>query len=613
MNSSLNRLPKDYLSTIQLEAVKDIYNVLLDYINNFLNYANNNVLLAYPGHGKTTALALLANQILHDKLKYNGFLFVVKEISHMKALNKILPLEENKVLYVSHENLSEVREKIKQSQIVIITHARFKEIAIEHFRKENINLFTTWRGKRRKVIVDEMPEMIDSFIYQVTDDCQWINEWLDANGKVYNNEDRVKIRNFIIKLLKQKISNENGPTTGKPILSEITELEEKQLLINFLRKTEKNIYEIIDFESRNKLRWFIRLCREENVGYMDQEDSLSKRNKNEKKIICSKKINYEKLQCPILIMDGTAFATPTHYQDYNIIPLDNRTNDERLIITHHHINTSYYARSSSDKTYQVIIRELEKLRGNNQNPFLLSFKKDYEYYSKHNIIDSESSIYKEINILTTSSKNYLSKYTELYLGALPLRPPYYYKAAAIAMFEKDEELLNLKMNHDHSVKQWFSDERIEKIYRELVLRELIQIIYRSNIRNLNEPKTKKVNIYIATKQVHFLYELKRLFEQCGMDKVTFHFDSKTVIDSDKVKEKAIMYANELVEIIKKENIILPQPVGKITNSTAIKNFMNRHWLNYREEILSAFQMHGLTITENSRSWKLVDWLTYETH
>lgn len=47
-----------------------------------------------------------------------------------------------------------------------------------------------------------------------------------------------------------------------------------------------------------------------------------------------------------------------------------------------------------------------------------------------------------------------------------------------------------------------------------------------------------------------------------MDKVTFHFDSKTVIDSDKVKEKAIMYANELVEIIKKENIILPQPVGK---------------------------------------------------
>ncbi|MEJ9281447.1 DEAD/DEAH box helicase family protein, partial [Ureibacillus thermosphaericus] len=142
MNSSLNRLPKDYLSTIQLEAVKDIYNVLLDYINNFLNYANNNVLLAYPGHGKTTALALLANQILHDKLKYNGFLFVVKEISHMKAINKILPPEESKVLYVSHENISEVREKIKQSQIVIITHARFKEIAIEHFRKENSNLFT---------------------------------------------------------------------------------------------------------------------------------------------------------------------------------------------------------------------------------------------------------------------------------------------------------------------------------------------------------------------------------------------------------------------------------------------------------------------------------------
>src|SRR5690606_36642791 len=119
------------------------------------------------------------------------------------------------------------------------------------------------------------------------------------------------------------------------------------------------------------------------------------------------------------------------------------------------------------------------------------------------------------------------------------------------------------------------------------------------IRNLNEPKTKKVNIYNATRQVHFLYELIDLFEQIGMDKVTFRFNSKTVIDSDKVKEKAIIYANEFVEIIKKEDIILPQPVGKITNSTAIKIFMNRHWQNYQDEILSAFQLYGLTINENS--------------
>jgi len=85
---------------------------------------------------------------------------------------------------------------------------------------------------------------------------------------------------------------------------------------------------------------------------------------NEQKIICSKKIDYQKLGCPILILDGTAFIVKFLYEaDYYLKSLQNWTLSERLNIYHHNINTSKQKRTNySRKTYKEISNEVMRLR-----------------------------------------------------------------------------------------------------------------------------------------------------------------------------------------------------------------------------------------------------------
>lgn len=595
--------PVKYIQNIHQEATQDILNELVKFLNNTCHNGKNEVLLAHPGHGKTTALSLLANYILKKKQDI-GLLFVVKEIHHMDILIKSLAPQNYKVLYVDNENIQDVRGQIKHTQIVVITHARFEELAVELNQKERVNNFTKWNGQKRKIIIDEMPKMINSFIFQLTDECKWINDWLEVNEKEHTIDDRIKLRDLIITLLKKKITNEKGIKTGKSLLSEIENEEKKTKLEDFIEITEKKLYEITSFESRNIFRWFKKLCEEDNVGYMDKESFT-----NEKKIICSKKIDYQKLNCPILIMDGTAFATPTHYKDYRINSLQNHTLHERLIIHHHNINTSNWNRTNgSNKTYKSICNQIMRLRKDKHNPFILTYKDDYNYYKKVGLIDRDNPLYDNINIFTTAGKNFLADYNDLYLGALPILPPAHYKSVAIAIFDNDKEPLDLSMNKDNAVKQWFTDSRIEKVYRELVLKEIIQIIYRSNIRNLLVPKHSKVNIYIATKHKQFLFDLQMIFNQNGMEKVTFNFDTKTVEQLLKIKEDSNKHAKTIYEAIQNKQIQLPQPIGKIEDTNRIKIFVNRNWELHQDLIQSAFAKLGLKFRLNSKGWKEIDWL-----
>lgn len=520
----------------------------------------------------------------------------------MNTLKEILPEQTGKVLYVNYENYQEVKKKIQQTQVVIITHIRLKEIAIE---QKTVDSFTIWQNEKRKIIIDEMPDMIDYFIHKSSDACEWVNDWLDVNGTIYTNQDRLKLRHFIMNLLKDKITFEESPKTGKPLLFNISNEEAKQTLIGFLNRTNNRLHEIKSFESRNIFRWFKRLCLEENVGYIDQEVACKKK-RNEQKIICSQKIDYSKFGCPLIIMDGTAIATPTLYQGYTIIQLKNHTCDNRLTIIHHNINTSASARTKLI-TFKKISDEMNRLRNQQRNPYLIGYKKDYDKYKQLKIIEGNNPFYEKINLFSTAGKNYLAEYTDLYLGALPIHPPETYKAIAIGLFENDTKLLDLRIR---STTQWFEDERIETIYRELVLKELIQIIFRSNIRKLLEPKTKKVTVTIATNKKKMLFFLQNLFFQMGMGNVSFIYDAPLTKKINSISETASKHAEELVNLIHQKKLPLPQPIRKIEdrNRSKIKSFVNCYWDNHAPIIQSAFAKYGIKITLNHKNWKYIDWL-----
>jgi len=590
----------EYIKSIHKKATQNI----LDEIVNFIKDSKNKVVQAYPGHGKTTALPLLSNLIFKEKQNI-GLLFVVKEIEHMDSLFKSLPKRYRKVLYVNNENLSDVWKQIQQTQIVIITHARFQELAVEHHRLGNLDPFTNWRGQKRYIIVDEMPEMFDSFIFQLTDQRKWMNDWLEANEE-YTHVDRVKIRHLVFTAFKNKISKTTSIQTGEPLLSEIENKDDKAILEDFLATVEKNIYEITSFKSRSIFRWFKKLCEKQDVGYMDKE-----RYDNEQKIICSKKIDYQKLGCPILILDGTAFVVKFLYEaDYYLKSLPNWTLSERLNIYHHNINTSKQKRTNySRKTYKTISNEIMHLRNHGRDPFILAYKDDYKYYKQEGLIEEDDPLYDKINIVTTASKNYLANYNDLYLGALPILPPAQYKAAAIALYADNQRPLDLGMNLVQG--QWFNDSRIEKVYLSFVLREIIQIIYRSNIRNLSEPKDSKVNIYIATKHVHLLNKLQKRFVEIGMDQVNFYFHYTTVEQLSDIREKANKHAQTIHKAIHDKQIQLPNPIGKIKDNPTVKNFVNRYWRKHPEPIQDAFAEQGLKFVLKSNR-KEIDWLERES-
>jgi len=202
----------------------------------------------------------------------------------------------------------------------------------------------------------------------------------------------------------------------------------------------------------------------------------------------------------------------------------------------------------------------------------------------------------------------LANYNDLYLGALPILPPAQYKAAAIALFAGAKRTLDLGMNQVQG--QWFNDSRIEEIYLGFVLREVIQIIYRSNIRNLSEPKDSKVNIYIATKHVHLLNKLQKKFDEIEMDQVKFHFHNTTVEQLSDIKEKANKHVQTVYKAIHDKQIKLPKPIGKIEDTETVKSFVNRYWRKHPELIQDAFAEQGLKLVLKSNR-KEIDWLEDE--
>lgn len=574
--------------------------LILQGINDFVSRAKtesiHEVLNAFPGHGKTTALKQFVKSTLtQQNLEYGG-LIVLREKEQMQEFSEFV--DKKKILYVDSDNLIEVIDEINSYQFVLITHERLKNLMIRDTSKET---FLYWRNQKRILFIDEMPIFFRSTVFKLNSDLSWLDECFKLLGEQISAAEIVMIRSYVQIMIAKEILENNTLRTNALHLHLESNTYESQMN-RFIKMIHKKSSEFKSVEHLTAFLFFKDMYENPNVGFIDPIVHLNGFI-DYKNIICSERIDYRDLGCSILIFDGTANKSVCLYNgEYKLITIPNQIDYTRLHLHHRQINTSAQKRKASTRVtvQQIIAKDIERIElENGSKPFPLMNKDEITKYRNLGVIDE--TLYKQyfekrkedknpINILNTVGKNYLREQTMLYLTSLPNRPPEHYKAIAISLYKNDENTLNLSTLHKdkENLTQWFADARIEKIYHQVLLSEINQIIHRSKIRQLDS--TELIHIFIATDSATLIAKIGKMFNR--------HKSTVTEIEQNlkfeaQLEEKACYVA----KILSTQKITQPKRIGSIEGGSAIKSFINRTWKDNKEKIIEVFNRHGVTLIE----------------
>ena len=193
-NTVFSLLSEEQRKHINKPALLTNIRYILNYI--FQENKQSYVLDAKPGHGKTTALYLVAKYINFME-KSTGILIILKEKSQQDELKEFIDYgkysfiqhygESNytnrDILYINSDNISYAQKYIEDAKVVVVTHARLEQLLLNrpsylkgegvgnYFDGENL---LNWHGKRRKIIIDEAPEFFQSNIFGL-DSMDWLD------------------------------------------------------------------------------------------------------------------------------------------------------------------------------------------------------------------------------------------------------------------------------------------------------------------------------------------------------------------------------------------------------------------------------------------------------
>lgn len=593
----------------------DTFKQCVEIYYNFIIGTNNErklVLDAKPGHGKTTALYCLVNYMInHSECP---LLLVFKEIEQQtkfeEFLLKLNPIElvKRKILNVNQEenNINSVNESI---QIISITHARLENLIIGNQfglnkSKEDIKKITEISfSEKRKIIIDEEPNLFYFEEFRV-DDKSWIDEELIK--KAYNPSSKMnyKIRiqyrdtftyntalfqTYIRCMIQLLIVQEQLANTGikTKALIEHQPHRDRDTFNDFFDKIEKKIESSTIFDSKFIKRFmsFKKLYYKNDAGFFTPEQD-----KNPKTIIVADKLNFDLLDSDILIMDGTASYFPNKYYalGFQLCHVEDYINYSRVGIILRNVNTSSSSRTSNNNFEEQILHDISEAKSEfklDDIPYIPTkanadkFKVKIEENSTY---DNMTYVFK--HIFNTRGSNELKDFSSLYLTALPIKPPNYYRSFASVLYGKDmnyklrnsndevDENYQKAKNHKKNT-GWFFDERIQEIYVMDILNELIQIIMRTDLRNLYSDK--QIKIFIATTRENLV---KRAFEDTEFT-VIKHKSSPTSISMQiKIKERC----NEIRNFFDENDTKNILPIGQIGESKKIQAFINNQYENHKE-------------------------------
>jgi hypothetical protein len=602
MDKILEFLNKDQLRNIHVESFKLTFLALQRFIE---ESSVSNVRFAYvcdsaAGVGKTTALAVVIKYF--SSLSVKPALLLVfnntdtmsdfyKDVLHFAKEN-----HKNKLIqYVVHDNLENVLTTLSQFQIVCVTHQRFRDLALNLGEYSAYNTYIV-KGERKErlIIVDEMPSLFNDVVFDISTSNNSV-EWFDelAKSSQISPADKHNARALIMGAIAVELYFNQGVVTTR-LIQGLSHLG--TALHDIMQKLKPTV---TNREAFLKYQWFMRLLQFDGEGFIDRGHDKSV-------ILCSERVDYKKLGS-ILILDGTSpYSEHLYNGEYQYVHVDNPHNyAERLRIHWRDINTSKTARERKDKSVQAAIAEdIQSIRVTGINPFPLMAKMDIDIYTKNGVITQEQTklFVKEgcdddmpLNLLNTTGKNVLNEYTSIALLNMPILPPEHYKKVALSIYGTN---LDGAMA-DKGNGSWFQDQRIQTLYEEITLAEVLQIIHRSKLRVVND--TSEIHIYIYSNRTEWQSKIQTAL---NLPVSNISLKKLTNISLYNLQQKAEQWAKVSREYIDANPKLFGGKYTAKEIGKGVKNFLNRNYQDSKKAIInSAFNGHRLKIITDERGWK----------
>lgn len=461
----------------------------------------------------------------------------------------------------------------------------------------------------RSIIVDEMPILVDAAAFDVSSKDNSV-DWFDklAEGSNISAEEIQFSRTNIMNLMTyEMLKSKDKRKFTMSLINEAEKTEQEKLFESVINKLNtKNG----DYESIRKLRWYKKLLHNDRIGAIDRHATGTS-------ILCAALIPYQE-KGNIIILDGTADLNREVYKKsgYEVKSLRNYHDYKKRLRLHiRAINTTSAARTKFESdVHGKIASDLQRIRLEMLDPiFPLSSKADIDKYIGNGAIDeSQRSFYEvnkmgngvlPINLLNTKGKNFLSNYNSLALLNLPIRNPQYYKLLGIAMYGVDLDLEQYKKNETkESNLEWFKDEGLQEIFEGAFLSDTLQIIHRSNLRNIKEES--EVRIYFYTHTTDWIIKLKDYLE---LPNASVYYELAD--DSYNFLAKSKEYATKTKVFLQKNNDVLNTKsftAGQIIKGEQFKKFINTNWSNSfkRNKITEIFLGFNIEIIIEEKQGKL---------
>ncbi|MDQ0885907.1 hypothetical protein QFZ81_000995 [Paenibacillus sp. V4I9] len=608
-------LSKEQQKNVHLPAFLEISKVIRNFISKSASYQTEGehhyVCSSNPGHGKTTALEAVVKQEIVEKYK-TPLLLAFNNNDNMRTFYDSLVDYANKqngynaIQFINTDNVDEyVDDKLSEYQVLCITHQRLRDLALDIGNQFEYMWYKSPSGKQMKrcIIIDEAPIFVSSCTFDINSKDNHI-DWYDESTKV-SELDVAEImtgRKVITNMINLEL-NENSTITKR--LNRFYEgTSDLEALNNILSKLKPDHTER---DVQAKFSWFKKLLNEDDVASIDRHHFGSS-------IICAKRIDYRSLG-NILILDGSSNITRSMYNnEYQYIQTKNYHDYRKRLKLHlQEINSSSYAKSDKVKynqLFQNIANDIESIRSLGINPFPIMMKSEIATCIELRIIQPEFLKYYEVdknisdelplNLLNTTGKNVLNTNTSLALLSIPIKHPSVYKKAAISLYGND---IDLTMNKGKS-KVWFVDERVQNVFEELVLADLIQIIHRSSLRNINEDS--EVNIYLYTNRTVWIEKLKSALNLADENITSSKLE-------DLPLEKFVKKCEEWA-VKAKEYVLNYDDIFKIPKFTAydiggnkFKDWFNTYWnkVDRKQIIIDHFKQNGLGIEVDENGYKKI--------
>lgn len=511
--------------------------------------------IAMPaGTGKSSFIKKLITEsdeamiVVTDRIKQVKNYFTITDDE-----GETVELKTHRAIYLIADNLKETMPIVEYTPIVVMTMARYFALSL----KEIIDL-SYWKGGRRdKVIIDEMPPIIEqpqidmetlndihSALYQGIDDeaNQREKDWAVEQWEHFRERLEVQMNQY---------ETQYGATRDQFYLwftlagKSITDNDDDDRFFSFVRTNEKRILRYGSKKNRNimaSLRYVELLrdngalfsCRKKTTG--EYIKSFTVMNNNLFRLVHL--IDETNMGMKVYILDGTADIAPCYQlKGIEVIPCREYYRDlSNLEINIFDINTSKYALTRKENE-----DEMFEIKRRIPSDSLVIAYMDYINLFRDCVDNPDRQLAYFGNIRGDNDYNQMTKVCQIGLNRYPpafylmldreINREYYDSLFSLPTDEYIDRLGRIIQNHCKKSDDAADRATAQRIYETMekhLLQDVVQNIFRTRIRNYADNTPVEAKLFFDFKQHSQMVTFMREMLEPHKAKIDYHGKPKAL-------------------------------------------------------------------------------------